>query len=142
MARHLIDGMDSCLGGVNMGQSPALLEPNQLSYGLNVTLRGGFPRTRPIFVRRILTFSNIEQQFWFNTNRVQGWALFTNPNGNLIVVAVAGRLFAVDTSFAVTEITPQLAALTTAGFTVPAIGSTVAINVSTSADMAVGYPVN
>lgn len=140
--RHEIDGQFSCIGGVNSGSHPSLLAPDQLAWATNVTLRGGFPRTRPIFVRRILTFSNIEQQFWFNTNRVQGWALFKNPNGNLIIVAVAGRLFAVDTNFAVTEITPQLAALTTAAFAVPIVGSTVAINVSTSAGMIAGYPLN
>lgn len=130
----------TAIGGVNSGSNPSLIAEDQLAWGLNITVRGGFPRTRPIFVRRVLSFTNIEQRYWFNRNRIQGWYLYRSITGNLIVVAVAGRLFAIDTTFTVSEITPQLASSTTATFTVPAVGATVAINVSSSADMIAGYP--
>src|ERR1043165_8518603 len=141
MARRIIDGMESCLGGVNFGSHPSIIQPDQLAWGWNVTLRQGFPRTRPRFVRRLLVFSNIEVEWWLRTHRVQCATIFRSPQGNLIVVSVSGRLFAIDAQFSVTEITPQRASTTTDNFTVPAIGSTVDVSVSTSEGMSAGYPV-
>src|SRR5438105_12406859 len=105
--RTLTDGMASALGGMNSGQEPSLLKPDELSYALNCTLRGGYPKSRPIYRKRTLTFPNIEVRFWFNKYLLQGGEIFHGPFGDLLIASVAGRLFAIDKQFKVSEITPQ-----------------------------------
>lgn len=142
-ARHLLkDGFASALGGIDSGLEPALIAPNALSFGVNVTLRGGFPTTRPAFLPKYLRYDNTEIQAWWAANLFQDAFKYVSPNGNFKLVSVGGRIFKVDPAdgFLVTDVTPVKTTSTTADFTVPAIGATVAVDVVDAGTVLIGYP--
>lgn len=138
---RVIDGFTSALGGVNNGSHPVLLKPDEIAYGFNVTLRGGYPTSRPRINRRLLTFDNAEQRYWFNTRRLQGADIYHNPHGDQIIVSVEGRIFAINTDWSVVEITPTRAAATTNPFTIPSIGGNVNVDVNSNQFVFQDYPV-
>lgn len=142
------DGQLSFLGGQDAGRQSFLLSENQASELWNYTVRGGSLKTRPGFNRLTLTFQTDEIEDWFTTQLVQGAIVFKSRNGQVRQVwSVGGRFFTVDAqnSYLVQEITPQLNTVTTANFTVPAVGSSVSITiletVDTQAPIRVGYPI-
>jgi hypothetical protein len=138
------DGLLSALGGQDSGRSPILLRPDQIAFGVNITLRGGFPTSRPPFEQKALIFENLEQARWFRENRLQGAKPYYARNGRTVtIVSVGGRFFAIDVvnDFAVSEITPIRSTTTAANFVVPAVGASVVIQVTSSAQIWVGYPI-
>lgn len=138
------DGLFTALGGVNSGQSPTLIGADQIAFGVNVTTRGGFLTNRPGFDQRGLIFENSEQQDWVLTHAVQGGKTFQLLNGRgLHVASIGGRIFIVDplSKFHISEITPTASTSTTAGFTVPAIGASVNVTVTSGENIWEGYPV-
>lgn len=138
------DGLLSALGGQDSGRAPILLRPDQIAFGVNITLRGGFPDNRPPFLQQALAFENLEQSRWFRENRLQGAKDFYARNGRTIKVAsIGGRFFAIDVvkDFAVSEITPTGKTTTTAMFTVPAVGGSVLIQVTDGSNVWIGYPI-
>lgn len=138
------DGLLSALGGQDSGRASVLLRPDQISLGVNITLRGGFPETRPPFIQRPLNFENLEQSRWFRENRLQGAKAYYAQNGRtILIVAVGGRFFVIDVDddFSVSEITPTRQTTTTAMFTTPAIGASVLIQVTDGSQVFVGYPI-
>src|SRR2546423_11671598 len=118
-SNRLTDGQTTCIGGMNSGQHPSLLNVNEIAYGLNVTLRGGFPRTRPRFLSRVLKFASSEHSDWVLGRRLQGRKVFHGGDGDYLVISVEGRIFTIDLAYNVAEITPQRATLTIAGFVIP-----------------------
>lgn len=138
------DGLLSALGGQDGGRAPVLLRADQLSKCINVTLRGGFPDTRPPFIQRPLNFENLEQARWFRQNRLQGAKPYYAQNGRtILIVAVGGRFFIidVDNDYVVSEITPTGTTTTTAMFSTPAVGGSVTIQVTDATEIFVGYPI-
>lgn len=147
--REVADGLLSVLGGVDSGRSPSLLQPNQLAFGVNVTLRGGFPGTRPHLSQKTFFFPTDEMQSWFESNLLQGVEnYYSLTSQTRIVAAVAGRLFTLEPvnvsgeeRFEVQEITPTLGTTTTAPFVVPAVGANVVISVTDASRIFAGYPI-
>lgn len=107
----ITDGMLTAEGGVDSGFAPSLLQPNQLAWAVNTTVRGGFPQARPGWWRRPLRFpagaTGAAMQALFATGRFQGCGTYRSDSGEaFLAVQISGRLFLVAvTTFAVSEIT-------------------------------------
>jgi fibronectin type 3 domain-containing protein len=80
--------------GVNSDVDPLLLEPEQLSFAQNATVRGDFVHQRPPFLNLPLVFQSAQTQLDFNTGIFQGACYFLPDSGEAcIMVAVGGNLF-------------------------------------------------
>lgn len=105
------DACASFLGGVDSGRHPSLLDPTQLSFAINTTVRGGFPATRPRFSKKTLVFEDEDVQALFEDFPLQGYTrtAYRLPNTSLIVVSIGGRIFSISPqdNFAVSDITPD-----------------------------------
>lgn len=106
------DTLDSTTMGVHSGLPPRLLPKNQLSFAVNVTCRGGFPRTRPNYRKLKISYSGESTQTNLRGN-FQKASFYEGfgSNQNCLVSAVAGRLFRwliVNDQVSVSEITPLL----------------------------------
>lgn len=140
--------MLAALDGTDSGIGASLIGLRQLAWGVNVQLRGGFPYTRPRFTKKTFSFATTEQEDWFEDHLLQGADFYFSPAGDgRIVVSAGGRFFAVEPmmvngaeKWEFTEITPTGATTTTANFTVPAVDAPVAISVTSSLGINIGYP--
>lgn len=110
----LFDGQIDFTGGMDASRSPELISPNQIALGVNVTIRNGYPSTRPPFNKLLLNFSDDDtaEGIW-NSGLFQG-AAYYNLNGTFpsIVASVGGHIFnmqPVGLGFQVSDITPFLA---------------------------------
>lgn len=140
----LRDGWANLWGGVDSGRAPNLLERNQFAFGVNVTVREGFPETRPPFVTPKLSFANTEYQDWWADHETQGAEYFAPTEGDpMIVASIGGRLFAIDVldRFKVRDITPSLETRTTGAFISPPISASVTVTVQDSGKVKVGMTV-
>lgn len=107
---RLADGFITCEGGVDSGFSPLLLQPNQLAWAVNATMRGGFLNCRPGWWKRALKFPSPDTggiAALFATGLWQGCGTYTADNGvTSLAVSISGRIFLINAqTFAVTEIT-------------------------------------
>ena len=96
---RLVEGIESFIGGANSSVDPALLPPNQFSWGENVSIRGGYPRSRPGF-KFVKAIPN---------GVIQGAHYFKSPSVDELVTLINGRLFSVqpaDASAPVLDVTP------------------------------------
>ena len=96
---RLMEGIGTFIGGANSSVDPALLSPNQYSWGVNVSVRGGFPRTRPGF-RFIKALPN---------GVIQGASYFKNNSSEQLMALIGGRLYdsqVLDPEAAVLDVTP------------------------------------
>lgn len=136
------DGMMSFLGGQESSIQPHMLKQDQSSELWNCTVRGGKLKPRPGFDQIALVFPTEEMEEWFATKQSQGAIIFTTRAGKSTQVwSVGGRFFTVDIlTGEVMEITPTLQTTTTADFTVPAVGSSVTVQVALSDLIRVDYP--
>lgn len=91
--RTVLDGFTSLEGGVNSGLSPSIIEPNQLSWAVNATVRDAFIKCRPGFQSLGLTFESAECRTLFEGGNFQG-ASYHDPG--LLVVMVSGRMFVIN----------------------------------------------
>ena len=81
-------------GGQNSGVSPLLLQKNQISFGLNLSLRGGYAKCRPPYFKKVLDFggdsifqSNVE------TGIFQGAGYYRPDYGvESLLAQIGGRL--------------------------------------------------
>jgi hypothetical protein len=136
------DGQLEFLGGGDSGRHPILLEQNQVSNAINHTFRGGRCKKRPPFQQKWLKFADSEHYDWFKTGRVQGWGEYSYGGRSQLIVSISGRIFSIEPyDWSVTERTPVGSVGLVEGFTVPAVGSTVEVQVSSIFDLYVGYPV-
>lgn len=136
--------MLSCLGGMDSGRSPSLIDDDQVGYARNVTMRGGFPRTRPGFPKRDLDFENDEHQDWYENHQFQGGFTYRIKSGaNFMVAAVGGRFFKIEplNGYKVSEVTATKATTTTVNFNAPAVSASVAITVDDASMIFEGYPI-
>lgn len=141
---YLTDGATTLLGGVDEGREPLLLEPNKVSRAINITMRKGFPRTRPGFVRRGLNFERGEYAAWFHQNLFQGYGYYDDFRGmEKIICSVGGRIFLIDPAagFMMTDITPRKHAITTANFTTDTPLVDVLVTVDDANLIFEGYPI-
>lgn len=142
----IYDGFTSFASGVNTGLLPSLLPADQLAKAVNVTVRGGFPMPRPLIRKCPLDFGGDDVLLaLFETGRYQGHAYYQPDTGpESLIVAIGGHLFqiiVVNQTFTVRNITPSHGTQTTAGFVVPAVGSTVVVSVASTTNLKVGVPI-
>lgn len=83
--RTLMDGQMTYGGGAVSHLEPSLVNKDSFSWGKNVVIRGGFPRSRPGF--RLVTL--------LPQGKVQGAVYFKHSVGS-VVVAVGGRIYRCD----------------------------------------------
>ena len=122
---RLVDGLLTSEGGVDSGFSPSLIQPNQLAWAVNTTVRGGFPKARPGIWLKGLTFPDPTQtlttavgeiyynaavQDAFKTGYFQGCGAYVNDDGTpYLFASISGKLFRIDieNNFLVSDQTPQ-----------------------------------
>ena len=51
-----LDGISQVRKGMNSGVAPRILPPDQLAFAINVTNRGGLPKTRPVWRKVALVY--------------------------------------------------------------------------------------
>jgi hypothetical protein len=119
---RIVDGLLTAEGGVDSGFSPSLIQPNQLAWAVNTTVRGGFPKARPGIWTKLLKFAdptvlynggyyNAAVQSAFKEGFFQGCGTYTNDNGDpYIYASIGGKNFQIDigNNFLVTDKTPQI----------------------------------
>jgi hypothetical protein len=121
---RLVDGFLTAEGGVDSGFPPSLIQPNQLAWAVNATVRGGFPKTRPGWWKRLLNFGgNVPLQNAFEDGLFQGAGTYTSDSGiAYLAVSISGRIYLINVAagFTVQDITipgnPSQANLPTAWF--------------------------
>jgi len=98
-SNRLMEGIATFIGGANSSVDPALLPPNQYSWGVNVSVRGGYPRTRPGF-KFVKAIPN---------GVIQGACYFKNPSSEELITLIDGRLYntqVINSESPVLDITP------------------------------------
>ena len=96
---RLVEGITSFIGGANSSVDPALLPENQYSWGVNVRIRGGYPKTRPGF-KFVKALPN---------GVIQGASYFKTQSDEKVVSLINGRLYDLQptkASAAVLDVTP------------------------------------
>ena len=79
---------------MNSGMSPLLLPKNQCAFLSNVSLRGGFAKSRPPFVKKVLKFDTSMSAGVFANGLFQGCGYLAPDNGpELLCAAISGRLY-------------------------------------------------
>lgn len=93
-SEFITDGITTLDAGINSGIAPELLKNNQLSFATNMTMRGGFGRTRPPFKKLALNFfSNLILQDRVENALWQGAAFFKSEYGfESLVASIGGRI--------------------------------------------------
>lgn len=140
------DGFSTISGGMNSGAAPSLIPLTQLAFALNVTCRGGYITARPPVRKIALSFgSDSVLEARFVGGRWQGTEFYQPDSGiGSLLTAIGGRLYRVkinQTDAVVQEATISFAITTTAPFFAPAIGAVVAIAVSDTTNIGVGYEI-
>jgi len=102
----VVDGYLSMEGGVDSGFVPSLLGPNQNSWAINTTCRGGYLRPRPGFKYREITYPDSGTETNATEGLFQGAGSYIADNGDaFLAYSVSGRIFTVQIgSFALTDI--------------------------------------
>lgn len=119
------------------GRSSSLIQANQVAEAVNVTFRGAFVKTRPPYWRKPLSYVDGATRARF-AGKFQG-ALFYRGNPSAHIVSRGGRLFRIEIdSNLVSEITPRLSIVVTQDFTVPGIGASVNVKVTSETVFTVG----
>jgi hypothetical protein len=83
---RIVEAAESFIGGANSSIDPAIIELNQFSWGTNIQIRGGYPRTRPGF--RFITS--------LPGGKIQGALYYPSRSGENIAFCVSGRLYTID----------------------------------------------
>lgn len=109
------DGWQSLPSGMDAGKAPSLIAKDQVALSINTTFRGGYPRTRPKYVYRPITFSTVEEQTWYEQQIYQGSFYYSfiaatdpalKPNQGCLIQSVGGRQWKIDlSSYQAQEIT-------------------------------------
>lgn len=93
------------LRGMDGGRAPNLVLPSQVAKSVNVTFRGGRPKTRPLFRHIDLTFEDEEKEKFFRSENVQGMGYY-NPDAGIsavqysvtnesLILSIGGKQFAI-----------------------------------------------
>jgi hypothetical protein len=117
---RIVDGLLTAEGGVDSGFSPSLIQPNQLAWAVNTTVRGGFPKARPGIWVKNLTFDdptvvynggyyNAAVQKAFEKGQFQGCGTYiADDTDPFLFASIGGKVFQIDINggFKVTDLTP------------------------------------
>ena len=117
---RLVDGLLTSEGGVDSGFSPSLIQPNQLAWAVNTTVRGGFPKARPGIWLKGLTFPDVTEVYQngyynaavkkaFTEGFFQGCGTYISDSEKpYLMAAIGGKIFQIDISagFLVQDLTP------------------------------------
>jgi hypothetical protein len=108
----ILESTESLLLGVHAGIPPTLLTRQHAVEAVNVTFRGGKPRTRPVLVKRGLIFINDEQEALATEVRFQGARTYQGFGNrqSCIIAMLGGRMFRFVpglTTLRVTDVSPQ-----------------------------------
>lgn len=105
----LTDGYLTLEQGVDSGFAPSLIQPNQLSWAVNTTVRSGWPEARPGIRKKTLDFSaEYDLATKFQDGLFQGRGTYlANDGQSYLAVSVSGRIFTINvsTGFKVKDIT-------------------------------------
>ncbi len=85
MPGEMVSGFTNLGGGMNGAAAPSVLPENQYSRGINLTVRGGFPRTRPALVEEAVPGMPVGVP--------QGAGTWSLASGDRIVFVVSGRIY-------------------------------------------------
>lgn len=135
-------GFTVLTGGMDGGKDASLIGKDQVAAATNFTFRNGLATTRPPIQNQLLTFDTAVTQSRF-TGRFQG-AMFYNAEAgkgdNGFIVSINGNLFRIQMGLqnTVSEITPSQTVQTTADFTVPLVGVSFTIFLTSSDPITVG----
>jgi len=112
-SQRISDGFMTLERGVDGGKASSLLPRNQLSSAVNVTMRGGFAKTRPAFNDMPLTFAAgtsqdaDQMESRFKTGLFQGASAYKSGGSSYIICSVAGYIYRIDLrTGVVNDITP------------------------------------
>ena len=143
-----VDGISQVRQGMNSGIAPRLVGKDQVAFAINCTFRGGLPKTRPVWRKVSLFFNDAATQ---SNARA---ALFQDALGyqaygsgeNCILASIGGRMFRYlvgpGQNATVGDISISLTAVVGGGgFTVPAVGATVSVTLSSTTGWLAGMPV-
>jgi hypothetical protein len=117
---RIVDGLLTAEGGVDSGFSPSLIQPNQLAWAVNTTVRGGFPKARPGIWVKGLTFDDpdvVYQGGYYNravrdsflNGFFQGCGTYVSDSGApYLFASISGKVYQIDiqNGFKVTDLTP------------------------------------
>lgn len=142
----LVDGFVTVEGGVNSGVWPVLVKDGQVSFAVNATMRGSLAQNRPPFIRNPIDYGgDAVLQGRFQSGRFQGAGVYVSDSGTASLIAsISGRLYQLFPSRKATEIQDVTISVTTTvsqAFAVPAVGSSVAIVVESTAGMSSNYEI-
>lgn len=85
--------MAGLTGGINSGVEPLLLDRSQLSMAVNVSLRGGFAKTRPPVQKKTLVYSSPELQALVEFGVFQGAGYYRPDYGTeSLIAAISGHI--------------------------------------------------
>lgn len=103
---EVVDGALSAEGGVDSGNAPSIIGPNQVSFAVNATMRGGFWKTRPSWFSRELTYESGTTETNFALGSYQGACFYSSPTQGTpgIILAKGGRLYHLVISSSGTEV--------------------------------------
>lgn len=112
------DGFLTLEAGVDSGFVPSLIQPNQLAWAVNTTVRDGFPRPRPGWVFRQLQFVDDAAMSLFEDGLFQGCGTYVcdSQTGEIgagqpyLVCSISGRVYSIavqssNKPFSVVELT-------------------------------------
>jgi hypothetical protein len=93
-AETFVDFISSAEAGMNSGVSPLLLQKNQIGFGLNTSLRGGFLKTRPPIRKQTLNYAgNASIQAIVESGLFQGAGYYRPDYGpESLLAQIAGHL--------------------------------------------------
>ena len=112
------DGFVSLERGVDGGRVPASLPRNQCAAAVNTTFRGGFPSSRPGWVKRPLRFLDSDGvndealMSAFQDGQFQGAAYYDGiTHASSLITSIGGRVYRIlpDRGFEIADITPTAA---------------------------------
>ena len=129
------DGNLSFEGGQDAGRSPSVIARNQVACANNTSMRGGFIKPRPPFVKRTYEASSAGVESGFKDGRFQHAGFFDGSGSPMLLSSHGGRFFKIDlVRKTLTEITPLTYrdTETTADFVGPNVDGTVVISVTNS----------
>ncbi len=92
--KEYVDFLDDFLSGINTGIEPRLLGKEQLAWGINLSLRGGFAHSRPPYVGKVINYNgNAALQSLVQQGLFQGAGYYRPDYGTeIIVAAISGHI--------------------------------------------------
>jgi len=102
-SNRITDGYLTLEAGVDSGFAASLIQPNQLAWAVNTTVRGGFPHPRPGWAFRPLSFPDDETQAAFEDGLFQGAGTYiadsplgqTGGGQGYLAVSISGRVYTI-----------------------------------------------